>query len=87
MNRLSRLLTNVIRAYQALRAGRPSPCRFSPSCSEYAVDALATHGTRRGVWLSGRRLARCHPWGGEGWDPVPERVVQRHQPTPDRTAA
>ncbi len=46
-------------------------CRFQPSCSEYALDALSMHGAARGSWLTLRRLARCHPWGGEGWDPVP----------------
>jgi putative membrane protein insertion efficiency factor len=82
----ARVLTSVVRAYQALRAGRPSPCRFTPSCSDYALDAFASHGALRGGWLSTRRLARCHPWGGQGWDPVPERDARR-QPAPDRTAA
>jgi putative membrane protein insertion efficiency factor len=51
--------------------GRPSPCRFTPSCSQYAIDALATHGTARGLWLTVRRLLRCRPFGPSGWDPVP----------------
>ena len=46
-------------------------CRFSPSCSVYAQDALARHGVMRGSWLTLRRLCRCHPWGGCGHDPVP----------------
>jgi len=46
-------------------------CRFSPSCSEYARQAIACHGWR-GLWLAARRLLRCHPLGGYGWDPVPE---------------
>ena len=46
-------------------------CRFCPSCSEFAVEALANHGLMRGGWLTVRRLARCHPWGGSGFDPVP----------------
>jgi putative membrane protein insertion efficiency factor len=61
-----------IRAYRRLTAGRPSPCRFDPSCSAYALEALEGHGAARGSWLTLRRIARCHPWGGHGWDPVPE---------------
>jgi putative membrane protein insertion efficiency factor len=62
-----------VRAYRKLSAGRPSPCRFDPSCSAYALEALESHGAARGTWLTVRRIARCHPWGGMGWDPVPER--------------
>lgn len=67
------VLHALVRAYRWLAAGRPSPCRFDPSCSSYALDALEHHGARRGVWLTIRRLGRCHPWGGRGWDPVPLR--------------
>lgn len=67
----ARMLAAGVRAYQVLRAGRPSPCRFDPSCSSYALEALSGHGAVRGSWLAVRRLARCHPWGGQGWDPVP----------------
>jgi hypothetical protein len=49
----------------------PPACRFSPSCSDYASDAVATHGVVRGVVLTARRLARCHPWCEGGLDPVP----------------
>ncbi|MEL6575156.1 MAG: membrane protein insertion efficiency factor YidD [Pseudomonadota bacterium] len=48
-------------------------CRFRPTCSEYALEALATHGAWRGTLLTLRRLARCRPGGGDGWDPVPPR--------------
>lgn len=70
---VARLLRALARGYQAARAGHPSPCRYSPSCSQYAIDALETHGALRGSWFATRRLLRCHPWGGHGWDPVPER--------------
>lgn len=46
-------------------------CRFAPSCSEYALEALATHGAAKGGYLAARRILRCHPWGGSGYDPVP----------------
>jgi putative membrane protein insertion efficiency factor len=65
-------LTRLVRGYQGLTANRPSPCRYDPTCSNYALEALARHGAVRGSWLTVRRLARCHPWGGHGWDPVPQ---------------
>ena len=68
-----RALIVMIRAYQGARAGRPSPCRYWPSCSEYAIEAIERFGAGRGTWLAARRLGRCHPWGGKGVDPVPER--------------
>ena len=67
--------------YQGLRAGRPSPCRFYPSCSTYAVEAIEQHGAGRGGWLALRRLSRCHPFGGRGVDLVP-LPVDRRQDTP-----
>ena len=70
---VARALRAVVVAYQRLTAGRASPCRFYPSCSAYAVEALEVHGAGRGSWLAARRLARCHPWGGHGIDLVPER--------------
>lgn len=67
-----RALIGLVRIYQytfaAVLGGR---CRFHPSCSEYAVDALRTHGAIRGVALAARRFSRCHPLGGSGVDPVP----------------
>ncbi len=78
----------MVRGYQVARAGRPSPCRFVPSCSTYSVEALSAHGLVRGGWLSVRRLASCHPWGREGYDPVPpprpsRRSAAAPSPTPD----
>jgi uncharacterized protein len=48
-------------------------CRFTPTCSEYALQALAVHGAALGAWLALKRICRCHPWGGCGYDPVPQR--------------
>lgn len=70
----TRLLVGMIRTYQAARAGRPTGCRYLPSCSEYAIEAIERHGGRRGVGLTLHRLGRCTPWGGHGVDPVPERL-------------
>ena len=63
--------------YQRLVEGRPSPCRFFPSCSSYAAEAFEVHGTARGLRLTIRRLLRCRPFGPSGFDPVPE-------PAPDQ---
>ena len=60
--------------YQRVFAGRASPCRFWPTCSAYAMEALEVHGLWRGGWLTARRLGRCNPWGPWGADPVPERT-------------
>jgi putative membrane protein insertion efficiency factor len=73
MSVASRPLEGLVRVYQVVRGGRPSPCRFDPSCSTYALDALRTHGAVKGTYLAVRRLGRCHPWGGQGWDPVPAK--------------
>lgn len=49
----------------------PPSCRFVPTCSQYAIEALRKHGPFKGLWLAVRRILRCHPWGGSGYDPVP----------------
>ena len=69
---ISRALVLLVRGYQLLISPLLGPrCRFYPSCSAYAVEALTTHGALRGTWLAGRRLLRCHPWNPGGPDPVP----------------
>jgi len=65
-------LIRIIGIYQGFRAGKASPCRFWPTCSAYAVEAVDRHGAGRGSVLALRRITRCHPWGGHGVDPVPE---------------
>ena len=65
-------LLGMIAWYQRAFEGRPSPCRFFPSCSAYATEALQVHGTARGLMLTLRRLSRCRPFGPSGFDPVPE---------------
>jgi uncharacterized protein len=67
-----RSLLAGIRLYQLVRTGRVSPCRFTPTCSQYAVEAIERHGSRRGLTLTARRLGRCRPGGPSGYDPVPE---------------
>jgi len=66
-------LVGAVRLYRLLLSPVLGPsCRFSPSCSAYAAEALTTHGAAAGSLLALRRIARCHPWGGQGYDPVPE---------------
>lgn len=67
------LLSWLIRLYQATGIVRTPRCRFHPSCSSYALQAITTHGAVRGTWLAGRRLLRCHPWNPGGVDHVPPR--------------
>jgi len=69
---MKRLLILLVRAWQVgPSAVMPPTCRFMPSCSAYAIEALERHGAFRGGWLTLKRLLRCHPWGGSGYDPVP----------------
>jgi uncharacterized protein len=67
----ARAAISLVGLYRGLRAGHPSPCRFYPSCSSYAAEAITCHGLWRGGMLAIRRLSRCRPFGGRGFDPVP----------------
>src|ERR1043165_549371 len=83
MNAAQYLLTFVIRTYRWLFSpakdvifGPAGKCRFEPSCSEYALEAVKVHGALKGSWLATKRIWRCHPWGAFGPDPVPPCVVE-----------
>jgi uncharacterized protein len=70
---LSGSMRAAVRAYQLIVSPLfPPSCRFLPSCSDYAIEALERHGALRGGGLALWRLARCHPWGGSGYDPIPQ---------------
>jgi uncharacterized protein len=82
-SRVARVFLGVLRTYQRLRAGRIAPCRFYPSCSDYAVEAIQVHGALRGGVLAARRLLRCRPLGPHGIDLVPEpQTRSSHACTP-----
>ena len=72
MNLYERGVTLAHRAYKlTLSPWFGQSCRFLPTCSEYGLEAVRRHGPWRGAWLTLRRIARCHPWGSSGYDPVP----------------
>ena len=72
-NIYKRAAQRVISTYQTLSANRLPSCRYVPSCSEYAYEAIETHGVLRGGWYTTKRLCRCHPFGSHGYDPIPAR--------------
>lgn len=73
----ARLLALPIRGWRVLSTRMPSRCRFYPSCSAYALEALERHGAARGTLLAARRVGRCHPWNPGGLDPVPDPAPRR----------
>ncbi|HEX6560146.1 MAG TPA: membrane protein insertion efficiency factor YidD [Longimicrobiales bacterium] len=69
---VTRVLIGLVTVYQkAISPFTPAACRYTPTCSRYAQDALRKYGPLKGSWLAFRRILRCHPWGGHGYDPVP----------------
>lgn len=73
-----KLLVLPIRFYQlCISPMFPSACRYTPTCSQYAIDAIRIHGPLKGSWLAIKRICRCHPWGGSGYDPVPPK--EKHE--------
>ncbi len=86
MKVISLLLRGLVRLYRWTISPILAPrCRFLPTCSEYAIDAIDRHGPLAGGWLALKRIARCHPWGGWGYDPVPGTGAPRD--ADDRHAA
>ncbi|MGA9239808.1 membrane protein insertion efficiency factor YidD [Robiginitalea sp.] len=73
-NRILALFISLIRGYQKyISPLTPPSCRYLPTCSQYSIEALQKHGLRKGGWLALKRVGSCHPWGGSGYDPVPEK--------------
>lgn len=69
---LTNLFIGIIRFYQmAISPYLPPSCRYTPTCSAYGIEALKKYGPFKGGWLTIKRIASCHPWGGHGYDPVP----------------
>jgi len=69
---VGRFFLILIRGYQVgISPMLPASCRYTPTCSAYAAEAIRRYGAARGSWLAAKRLMRCHPWGGHGYDPVP----------------
>ena len=85
----SRLVALLVVGYRLLISPwLPPSCRYEPSCSVYALEALQRHGPLRGSWLAARRIGRCHPCGGQGYDPVPDtgQTISRKAATTDSCA-
>ena len=69
---LAKILLGLIRLYQyAISPMLPPRCRYQPTCSQYAIEAVRKYGALKGGWLAAKLIGRCHPWGGSGYDPVP----------------
>lgn len=86
MNAAQHILISGVRLYRwvispakTVLFGPLAHCRFAPSCSEYALEAVRLHGVLAGAWLALKRVGRCHPWGGCGWDPVPSAPPARRR--------
>ena len=75
-----RLLIFLVKFYQKfISPFCPGVCRYRPTCSQYMIEAIQIHGPIKGLWLGLKRIFRCHPWGGSGYDPVPKSKKQHNQ--------
>jgi len=80
---MTRLMILMLKGYKlAISPWFGAACRYQPTCSAYAEEAIRLHGPLRGVWMGARRIARCHPWGGSGYDPVPRPGSATHHAHP-----
>ncbi|PTX42072.1 hypothetical protein C8P64_2486 [Christiangramia gaetbulicola] len=71
---LSNILTAIVQFYKKFISPlTPASCRFQPTCSSYMLEAIELHGPVKGFWMGMKRISRCHPWGGSGYDPVPRK--------------
>ena len=80
---IKKILILLVRFYQKFLSPLcPGVCRYQPTCSQYMIEAIEKHGIFKGVWLGCKRLMRCHPWGGSGYDPVPptKAMKSKHNP-------
>ncbi len=77
---MKRLMIKLIRFYQKYISPQSAPsCRFIPTCSHYAIEAIETHGALKGGFLAAKRILRCNPWGRIGYDPVPPKCCHHHE--------
>lgn len=87
MNPLKLLLLVLFRGYQLFISPLlPPSCRYTPTCSQYAIEAVSRHGALRGGWLALKRIGSCHPWGGCGHDPVPDLPTKSATPPTETTS-
>ncbi len=80
---IKKILILLVKFYQKFLSPLcPGVCRYQPTCSQYMIEAIEKHGILKGIWLGCKRLLRCHPWGGSGYDPVPpiNKKKSKHNP-------
>lgn len=81
---LSKLIVGLVRFYQlAISPWLGKSCRYTPTCSQYMIEAVDEWGPLKGFWLGIKRIGSCHPWGGHGYDPVPKRTSNKEHSIPN----